>query len=794
MKPNTIIMLVGAIASGKSTLAQSIKKSISNQGFSCEVISSDSLRHSMLGEVLPNLDSRMDGASAQAFKVFNAMLESYISFPVNKDFVILDTTGLSEAYRNQIIQLASDHHYNVEMVVLDIPYKDLKQQSIERDGEANYRMIRSKKRLREDVMPNLNRKAYEKVHIIKTVEKLNSFADEIFIDGNKHQSYFFEPEKKLAVIGDVHECVEELIEMLDRLIDEKTEVIFLIGDLLDKGQNTPGMINFLRELSNNGGHYRDTPMVTLAGNHERYVYKALKGEIDKNEELENNYFTSLAHLRSNDEDREFFIKLYEEGMHNTVDIHRGMERGFILTHAPCANKFLGKTDAVSKKCQNNFYFKSREEEEMLKELKFIEEEADFNHPYHIFGHVAHTSTKPVRIKNKIYLDTGCVHGGSLSCVVFNGRFVDFFSIPSKNRSAKGSRISLVKNETVLEKVAAKEVHLSDDDEKILKRIVKGGARYISGTMAPARSKGLDIESLEEGLNYFSEFTDVVQLQPKYMGSRAQAYLHKDRSLNFGISRNGFRINIPKIEEALSKFQDEINLDFETAIIDCELLPWSALGSKLIDSSFRQYESCLKEVYGQLSQDEVFKSFGIYSDEDLVRKMKNVEGFSKQIDLYGKPGDPFFKGFDILELNGEPFPSRFEAFKLVNQEPGFFVDFSDPDYLTKAQAFFDELTYQRGFEGVVIKPEFSVPGRLPYMKVRNKDYLRIVYGFDYDAPLTLEALCKQKSIKGKSSLSIKEYELGNALLKIGYDQPTLRRKIIAEMMGCMSQEKSLDPRL
>lgn len=795
MKTHTIIMLVGSIASGKSTLASRIDEELFNSGYSVEVLSSDGIRQELVGDhCADNLNAEMQAVSQQAFAIFNAKLEALISYPVNKEFVILDTTGLAEEYRNHVLDVAKKHHYNVEMVLLNVPYKDLKIQSEGRDS-STFESMRSQKRLREDVMPNLNRKAYSKIHIIKSIEALNNFASEIEIEDQGITGYMLSDGKeKIAVIGDVHECVEELRELMGKLIEEGVQEFFLIGDLLDKGGNTAGMVEFIRGLDVEHDHYRGAHVTCIRGNHERYVYKALKGEIEKNEVLENDYFTSIAHFRAIEEDKNLFLKFYEQNMQDCFVIDRGRERGIVLTHAPCENKYLLKNDTVSKKNQNNFYFKSREEDVMIDELKFLEAESSFNHFFHVFGHVAHTGYKPHRIKNKIFLDTGCVHGGRLSAVVFNKHYVDFVSVDHKNRSSKGSMIKLVKEQTALERLSDKVIRLDDDQERALKRILKGGARYISGTMVPAPSTETDIESLEEALKLFAH-NDKVQLQPKYMGSRAQAYLHEDRSLNFAVSRNGFRINIPGIEVALGALQDEVsqNLQFESIVIDAELLPWAALGKGLIDSSFKQYETCISTVYGELSMDEAFLKFGIYSKEVLEEKNKQIAGFSRQIELYGQAGDPYFKAFDILEIDGQPFESRHEAFALVNSASTHIVDFSDPDHLVKAYEFFNALTYEQGFEGVVVKPDKYNPGKAPYMKVRNKEYLRIVYGFDYDNADRLKALCRQKSIKGKSRLAVKEYELGMAMLTVGSDL-TLKKKIIAEMMGCMAEEKTLDPRL
>ena len=88
------------------------------------------------------------------------------------------------------------------------------------------------------------------------------------------------------------------------------------------------------------------------------------------------------------------------------------------------------------------------------------------------------------------------------------------------------------------------------------------------------------------------------------------------------------------------------------------------------------------------------------------------------------------------------------FRFLSEDEALVLDLSDGDALEKAERYFSRLTTEEGMEGVVIKPELWDGKTVPYMKVRNADYLSIIYGYDYRFPHKYRKLLKQKSIQQK----------------------------------------------
>jgi hypothetical protein len=333
----------------------------------------------------------------------------------------------------------------------------------------------------------------------------------------------------------------------------------------------------------------------LKGNHENYVIRRLRGQIDPNPEIEATYMTAVAPLLEDEFYRNILLNELDPLMSRFIRITRENGKDVWLTHAPVKNRFIGKFDKTSLKVQINFRFESRELADMQKELAFIGDEATRNHPWHVFGHVAHEDQRPFVQHNKIWLDTGCVHGNKLSAVIFDGDQTNFVSVKAAREYSKsGGGLFSFKKGFDLDALLVSEVKLSEEEEDQVRRVSKGGAKFISGTMSPApavvKDGELSIESLKEGLQFFANMgVKELVMQPKFMGSRAQLYVYKDPEQNFFVSRNGFKVRRQDDAVAFAKTLTDFysaRVPFENELIlDGELLPWAALGRGLIDKDF-----------------------------------------------------------------------------------------------------------------------------------------------------------------------------------------------------------------
>lgn len=856
-KVHTIFMLIGPTECGKTMFAKEVlipglrfEDTDRNIKANVQYLSSDQIRQEVLGYEYDKYDLVMLEASEQAFHLLFERLKMVTSFPVNAEFVVIDTTGLAGDFRAKVKEIAFQHNYNLEVIVFDYRKRD-----------DFYASERSKKlitnhvnRLKKEVLGSLAREKYDKIHRVRAKDfylvdegRANPEYNIVVEDLDAYLSTILPQDQQYIIIGDVHECVENLkallldhgyrIEAGKLVVTEKlkqTKVI-LVGDWIDKGKQTKEIIEFLYD---NQEHF-----YLVLGNHENFVYKYTKGEIKGvDKELLYTYFDSTQVLL-NDTD---LLQKFQHLVSASKPFYRYVgARGpsFYVTHAPCRNKYIGKLDTNSVRHQRNF--RIDREASLEEQLAFLQEEAVKNHPYHVFGHIA--AKQSFRIGNKIHVDTGSVHGNQLTSVCIS--YKPFMKSKKSCQAVIAEELqSLFKEE--------KKVSIHDLGEEEIRRLhycSRNKINFISGTMSPAdkNSETNELESLKRGLDYFKERgVQQVVLQPKYMGSRCNIYLHKDLERCFAVSRNGYKINHVDLSEIYSKLLMKFGGYMEAQkiamlILDGELLPWKALGEGLIERQFKTIEKALEteleflqqngfeQAYNKLiteyeasgfekDQHQMAKSVlsdkygpGAYQNYKNVHDIREAyvplsehleayQTYKRQLELYAQDEMMAYKPFALLKIVYEdgkeevPEWKTSEMYGFLSEDEALTLDLSEPDCLEKAERYFSTLTLENHMEGIVIKPEMWNGKTVPYMKVRNPDYLSIIYGYDYKFPHKYRKLLKQKNISQKLRASLNEYQLGRRMLAVPFNEITPEheayRQIAANLLFEVAQEREIDPRL
>ncbi|WP_134686847.1 metallophosphoesterase [Brevibacillus migulae] len=856
-KVHTILMMVGSTECGKTTFAKEVlipglRFAFESQQFQANIqyISSDQIRQEVLGFEYDKYDQVMLEASEQAFHLLYEKLKMATSYPINAEFVVLDTTGLSEEFRAKIRAIAHENNYNVEVILFDY-----------RNREDYYASERSKKliskhinRLKKDVLGTLSREGYANIHRVRyknfyspTEKKANPDYNVVIEDVHDYLSTILPQDQRYIIIGDVHECIQELKGLLlsygyqidgNKLVAtdkvQNTRII-LAGDWIDKGKNTRETVEF---LYNNQEHF-----LFVTGNHEHFVYKYLKGEIKGVEQaLLHSFFDSTQVLKNDAELLRKFNHLYTLSK-PFFKMIGAKGPSFIVTHAPCRKKYMGKLDINSVRHQRNF--RLDRSEKLEERLAFLAQEAVNNHPYHVFGHIA--AKQAFRIKNKIHLDTGSVHGNQLTSVSFSHK--PFFK---SQKSANAVMTDELPTLFHAERGVAIQ-DLGDDELRRLHYCSQNKVNFISGTMAPADKDDArqELESLRSGLDYFAKrgIRQVV-LQPKYMGSRCNIYLHKELEQCFAVSRNGYKIKQIDLKEIYHSLLDKFGGYMEQnkiamLLLDGELLPWRAMGAGLIEKQFTPIEKALESELAFVQQNgfeqawhtlvDQYKASGFEQDQyhtakaalsekygsSVYQNYKHVyelleahvsvddqvrayQTYQKQLELYADEGELAYKPFALLKVvydhGKEQIPDwkTSEMYSFLSDDDFLLIDLSEVDHYEKAEQFFARLTLENHMEGVVIKPEILDGKTVPYLKVRNPDYLTLVYGYDYRFSHKYRKLMKQKNIHQKLRTSMNEYRLGNRMLAIPFHEISPEHEeykaTVANLLFEVAREKEFDPRL
>ena len=798
LKPYTIVLLVGPSNSGKSLW---MEKLLDKPKDLATVISSDDIRRYFIqgDEEIHKYDPRMLEVSQQAFDVLIALVKANTSFPVNRPYVFIDTRGMSEDFRTQIRDIASKNHYHVDCILFD--YKNIADYGIGLEDEDEIKFTRyDVKRFRTEVLPVVRKKDYHEIFRVKSFASL----DHLDFDLEYPQYQYDTGGKRIAIIGDVHECADQFLEMHSQLETLDGETIMIqLGDWIDKGNNTAEMINIMEAFMKLGGY-------VIHGNHEAYVYYRLFSgtSVSVPPEFEDKFFGSLKVLFKDSKLAERFKAIYDKSLPYMVLSGEG-HRTVYVTHSPCEEKYLGKDTPEARRNQRNLSFRKGidpETYDVREAIPFIFSEAQMTKPFHVFGHLAHNCDKKM-FKNKVFVDTGCVNGGKLTAFILDNNRYDFIQVQGREGKPDfGQELTTVLTQPLVTKreFNIRDYDLTNDELKFVRRTVRNGVKYISGTMSPSPSADGELEPISSALTYYkNKGVEKVVLEPKHMGSRCQVYLHKNEpEKDFCVSRNGYVIkHVEGLDNAVKEFRANVDEFLKTygwqdhAIFDCELLPWSALGRGLIDYQFNSYGGLVRHELESLKDDAVFADFDIGKALDIdIRLDTYLSIFDDTLKTYSYDAPPSLEAFHVLMIDGNTDVIEMGMTSAnISGQKTMVVDLNDYN-IDDVKTFFTDIAYKDKKEGVVVKPLMfykDLPPKTPeYMKVRNERYLTLVYGYDYK--LKYERLVRQKNISGKAAVSIRESALGQNMLK-STTEAELTENVV-KMVGELKREKELDPRL
>lgn len=800
LKPQTVITMVGPSHSGKSYEAFRIYAHATQLGLKCKIISSDAIRKELL-----NLDSceainEKEGfaVSHVTFKKLASDLEYFTSTPINFDIVIVDTTGLSKEFRQDVCRLSSKQGYSNVAMVFNPDISLLKS----RTSEADFKFVESQlKRTREKVLPDFNRRDYIQMYRI---------ANNIDAEGKPKIHYTYSESAKIlkftsvmdvvALYGDVHQQVEEFKKAYNMAIEVgKATAHVLIGDWIDKDDedSMKAIINHLYQLVFGEGFN----VYLLKGNHEEYVYSKLHTpnyvwELN----AETQYFSSLQYLLKpeNETYRSKFIALVEAS-YDFAEI-KTVKEWLVASHSPCEFKHLGKKDPVSiRKMRNTRIAWDDTGARAITKIGYVIDQAQSNTINHVFGHVE-VGKKYFQHKNMIAIDQGVVSGGHLTAYVVDAGtgIHKAYHIPSSKPLVE----EITDFSYYVKPFDKFSVSLNEDEQETFNSLTRSNPSFISGTMCPAPARWheegeepwFDLESIDGAVQLLlaRDIKEVIS-QKKHMGSRCQLYLNKTVEDSYAISRNGWRIKLPCMPTIIQVYLDKYkDLYEESLIVDGELLPWSALGRGLIERDFTCYSQAIHNELELLSDSKLLSTF--LPSYDLEQDKKDLESFDTQLSIYGNNQDPYFEPFGIIAIDGvstlttnqvsicDKFGIDYQVFDLTN-----------PRDIESLKVFYNAMTLDGDVEGIVVKPTDWVKGLIPYLKIRNPEYLRLVYGFNYSKHI--EKACRTKNIRGKLNLSIREQDLNHDLLTASFsDDTTTKHQIYKLLITEFTKEKTLDPRL
>jgi protein phosphatase len=368
--------------------------------------------------------------------------------------------------------------------------------------------------------------------------------------------------------------------------------------------------------------------------------------------------------------------------------------------------------------------------------------------------------------------------------------------------------------------------------------------YLPPTMAPVATSSRD-DLLEHPEQAFSAYSAAgvgpVLCEEKHMGSRAVLLVCRsaaEAAARFGVpagapgvgavwTRTGRPFFPPviastavdRIREAAEQAGLFDELGTSWLLFDAEILPWNVKAGPLLRDQYAAVgaaaQAALPPAVAALAQ---ASSRGLPGVDGLLERTRarlaNAEAFTAAYARYCWTTDGLagvrVAPFQLLATEGAVYHERPHlwhlalAARLASACPDLVTvtryvaaDAGDPASVAAATRWWEELTAAGG-EGMVVKPAANLvrsPAGLaqPGLKVRGREYLRIIYGPDYAEPANLARL-RQRGLSHKRSLALREYALGlEALDRVARGEPLWRvHECVFAVLALESEP--VDPRL
>ncbi|MFD5244813.1 polynucleotide kinase-phosphatase [Amycolatopsis sp. NPDC058340] len=822
----SLVVLVGASGSGKSTFART-------HFAPTQVLSSDYFR----GLVAD--DENDQSASGAAFDVLHYVAAKRLEAG---RITVIDATNVQRASRASLLKLAKEYDVLPTAIVLDLPVKVCQERNEARpDRDFGEHVVRRQRGELHRSLKSLEREGFRRVHVLRSEAEIAEA--EIVVEPLRNDRR--DLTGPFDVIGDVHGCREELDELLTELgyvdgVHPEGRTAVFVGDLVDRGPDTPGVLRRVMAMAEAGS------ALVVCGNHEQKLVRALNG---RNVKTTHGLAESLEQLSAQDEDFRAKAHAFCEGLiaHYVLDGGK-----LVVAHAGLPEKFHGR--ASGRVRSTALYGDTTGETDEYGLPVRLPWARDYRGKATVlYGHTP--TLEPEWINGTMCLDTGCVFGGKLTALRYPEREV--VSVKAKKVWYEPSRpleparplggrepavleLGDVTGKRIVETRHHGRIGISAEQSAAALEVMSRFAvdprwlPYLPPTMAPCSTSDVDgyLEHPEEA---FAEFraagVDHVLCEEKHMGSRAVVLVCRDDDVapaRFGIqgsgavyTRTGRPFFTPEqnarllagVREAASDLFEE--LDTGWLLLDTELLPWSAKAGSLISGQYAAVGAAAQSVLpAAVASLDTAAARGIDVSELLARtrtRESTVDAYRQAYRRYCWPTDGLdgvrLAPFQILASEGHAYHDRPHEWhlSLLDRLTGdlftrtrtLAVDTTDPASVARGVAWWLELTGAGG-EGMVVKPAANLTRGArglvqPGVKVRGREYLRIIYGPDYTLPENLSRL-RKRGLNRKRALALREYALGlEALERLARGEPLWRvHECVFAVLALESDP--VDPRL
>ncbi len=850
----SLVVLIGLSGSGKSSFAKKHFKRT-------EILSSDECR------ALVSDEENSKSATNDAFDVLYFIAGKRLKSGL---LTVIDATNVQKESRKGLIELGRTYHCLPVAIVLDLPEEVCEERNKTRpDRNFGGHVIRQQNQQLKKSIRGLKEEGFRQIYIFKSLEEVDAV-----LEIKRERLYNDKKDEKgpFDIIGDVHGCFNELQELLLQLgysinrveanvknfgfnvIAPETRKLIFVGDLVDRGPDSPNVLRLVMSMVNSGVAY------CVPGNHDLKLQKFLNG---KSVQLKHGLEVTVKQMET---ETSQFKSIVEKFIYSLIS-HYVFDNGkLVVSHAGLKEEMQGRgSGAVRTFCM--YGETTGEIDEFGLPVRYNWAKEYRGKAKVVYGH---TPVPEAEWLNKtIDIDTGCVFGGKLTAL----RYPEEELVSVKAKMVYCEPVRPINFNETQNKLSSQQEYddLLNIEDVTGKRIVQTRLRhnitireensiaalevmsrfainpkwliYLPPTMSPCATSDIPeyLEHPTQALNYYKKRgIEKVVCEEKHMGSRAILVICKNEETatkRFGVQNEGIGICytrtgrnffndsaiekefIQRVNQCLtnSNFWEKFNTDW--VCLDAELMPWSAKAQALLKD---QYAAVGAAAGGALP--DVEKALKMAFNRGIKEALPSLEKFaikniaiSKYVKAYqnycwtvNTIDDYKLAPFHILATEGQVHIDKTNEWhmqniaelckfdiKLFMATPYKIVNLLNQDSFNEAVNWWLELT-KKGGEGMVVKPyEFINTGKegilQPAIKCRGSEYLRIIYGPEYDLPENIERL-KSRGLSRKQSLAIREFALGVEGLERFVNREPLRR-IHESVFGVLALEsEDVDPRL
>jgi protein phosphatase len=801
----SLVVLIGPSGSGKSTFA-------AKHFLPTEVISSDFCR-AMVSD-----DENDMAATPAAFRVLHSIAGERLR---SGRIAVVDATSVQAESRQTLVALGRDHDCLAVAIVFDLPEKLCIERNRGRaNRNLPPGVIHRQRDQMKRSMRGLQREGFRYVYVLdspEAVEAATMVRQPLWVNrrsdhgpfdiiGDVHGCH----DELVSLLGQLGYSISSDSDGRRHVVHPQGRRVVFVGDLVDRGPDSPGVLRLIMSMVGDG------IALCVAGNHDQKLSRALRGrEVKVSHGLER----SLEQLESDQELKaeaaEFLDGLvshyvFDDG--KLVVAHAGLKEDMQGRASRRVRDFAlygettGETDEFGFPIRLDWAQNYRGSAMVVYGHVAVSEPRWLNNTVNIdTGCAFGGQLTALRYPEKELVSVPAAR------TYYEPTRPLAAPAPERNDLLD---VSDVLGKRLVETPLAGKVTIRAENATAALEVMSRFAIdphwliYLPPTMSPTESTarpGL-LEHPDEAFAYYKkQGIERVVCEEKHMGSRAVMIVCRDEESaieRFGLApRSGIGVCYTRTGRPMfpdgdleRKLLDVVRTSltatgfwetFSTSwvCLDCELMPWSAKAQELLVDQYAPVGIAATTSIG-LAAAAVGQA--IERGIDLQVLLQDLErrgtAAAKYVEAYGRycwpvngVGDLRVAPFQILATEGATHVDHTHQWHMeqtamlaeagapvIANTPFKVVDLSDEGSERDAVEWWTELTAAGG-EGMVVKPlEFiakSGRGIQPGIKCRGREYLRIIYGAEYDLPGNLERLRDRGTLALKRSLALREFALG-----------------------------------